>query len=77
MNEEGYITMVGRIKDLVIRGGENIYPTEIEQFLYKHPKIEDVQVIHKVFHNSQGTKSHKGFENQPKGNFNALLCMIL
>ncbi|XP_030836363.1 medium-chain acyl-CoA ligase ACSF2, mitochondrial [Strongylocentrotus purpuratus] len=45
MNEEGYITMAGRIKDLVIRGGENIYPTEIEQFLYKHPKIEDVQVI--------------------------------
>ncbi|XP_041479390.1 medium-chain acyl-CoA ligase ACSF2, mitochondrial-like [Lytechinus variegatus] len=45
MNEEGYLTIVGRIKDLVIRGGENLYPTEIEQFLYKHPKIEDVQVI--------------------------------
>lgn len=45
MNEDGYLTIVGRIKDLVIRGGENLYPTEIEQFLYKHPKIEDVQVI--------------------------------
>ncbi|KAJ8027739.1 Acyl-CoA synthetase family member 2, mitochondrial [Holothuria leucospilota] len=45
MDENGYCRIVGRIKDLIIRGGENIYPTEIEQFLYKHPKIEDVQVI--------------------------------
>ncbi|XP_029195189.2 medium-chain acyl-CoA ligase ACSF2, mitochondrial-like isoform X2 [Acropora millepora] len=45
MDENGYIKIVGRIKDLIIRGGENIYPTEIEQFLYKHPKIQDVQVI--------------------------------
>lgn len=45
MDEEGYITIVGRIKDMVIRGGENIYPREIEDFLYGHPKISDVQVI--------------------------------
>ncbi|XP_068720322.1 medium-chain acyl-CoA ligase ACSF2, mitochondrial-like [Montipora capricornis] len=45
MDENGYIKIIGRIKDLIIRGGENIYPTEIEQFLYKHPKIQDVQVI--------------------------------
>ncbi|XP_071949631.1 medium-chain acyl-CoA ligase ACSF2, mitochondrial-like isoform X2 [Antedon mediterranea] len=45
IDEDGFGKIVGRIKDLIIRGGENIYPTEIEQFLYKHPKIEDVQVI--------------------------------
>ena len=45
MDAEGYINIVGRIKDLVIRGGENIYPREIEEFLYTHPKISDVQVI--------------------------------
>jgi len=45
MDEEGYINIVGRIKDLVIRGGENVYPREIEEFLYSHPKISDVQVI--------------------------------
>ncbi|MEG2576238.1 MAG: AMP-binding protein [Glutamicibacter sp.] len=45
MREDGYCTIVGRIKDMVIRGGENIYPAEIEKFLYKHPDIEDVQVI--------------------------------
>ena len=45
MSEDGYLTIAGRIKDVVIRGGENLYPVEIEQFLYKHPKIEDVQVI--------------------------------
>ncbi|SDW83028.1 AMP-binding protein [Marinobacter mobilis] len=44
MDEEGYIQIVGRIKDMVIRGGENIYPKEIEEFLYTHPSIEDVQV---------------------------------
>ena len=41
----GYCNIVGRIKDVVIRGGENIYPREIEEFLYRHPKIQDVQVI--------------------------------
>jgi fatty-acyl-CoA synthase len=45
MDEEGYINIVGRIKDMIIRGGENIYPREIEEFLYTHPKVSDVQVI--------------------------------
>ena len=44
MDEEGYVQIVGRIKDMVIRGGENIYPKEIEEFLYTHPAIEEVQV---------------------------------
>ncbi len=45
MREDGYANIVGRIKDMVIRGGENVYPREIEEFLYTHPDIEDVQVI--------------------------------
>jgi fatty-acyl-CoA synthase len=45
MDEAGYLNIVGRIKDMVIRGGENIYPREVEEFLYSHPDIEDVQVI--------------------------------
>ena len=45
MDEDGYVSIVGRIKDLVIRGGENIYPREVEEFLYTHPAIADVQVI--------------------------------
>ena len=45
MREDGYCNIVGRIKDMVIRGGENIYPREIEEFLFHHPDIEDVQVI--------------------------------
>ena len=45
MREDGYCNIVGRIKDMVIRGGENIYPREIEEFLFGHPDIEDVQVI--------------------------------
>ena len=45
MDGEGYVNIVGRIKDMIIRGGENIYPREIEEFLYGHPKIRDVQVI--------------------------------
>ena len=45
MDADGYIRVVGRIKDMVIRGGENIYPREIEEFLYGHPEIADVQVI--------------------------------
>ncbi|MDG5500558.1 AMP-binding protein [Marinobacter sp. BGYM27] len=44
MDEDGYLQIVGRIKDMVIRGGENIYPKEIEEFLYTHPAISDVQV---------------------------------
>lgn len=45
MDDEGYLVIEGRIKDMVIRGGENIYPREIEEFLYSHPSIQDVQVI--------------------------------
>jgi fatty-acyl-CoA synthase len=45
MDAEGYVKIVGRIKDMIIRGGENIYPREIEEFLYTHPDISDVQVI--------------------------------
>ncbi len=45
MDDEGYIRIVGRIKDMIIRGGENVYPREIEEFLYTHPSISDVQVI--------------------------------
>lgn len=45
MRPDGYCTIVGRIKDMVIRGGENIYPREIEEFLYGHPDIADVQVV--------------------------------
>jgi len=45
IDEEGFCNIVGRIKDMVIRGGENIYPREVEEFLYRHPKIEDVQVF--------------------------------
>ena len=45
MDDDGYCNIVGRIKDMVIRGGENVYPREIEEFLYRHPKIQDVQVF--------------------------------
>ena len=45
MAADGYVNIVGRIKDMVIRGGENVYPREIEEFLYTHPDVEDVQVI--------------------------------
>jgi fatty-acyl-CoA synthase len=45
MDEAGYINIVGRIKDMIIRGGENVYPREIEEFLYTHPDIVDAQVI--------------------------------
>jgi fatty-acyl-CoA synthase len=45
IDEAGYARIVGRLKDMVIRGGENIYPREIEEFLYRHPKIQDVQCI--------------------------------
>jgi fatty-acyl-CoA synthase len=45
IDAEGYCNIVGRIKDMVIRGGENVYPREIEEFLYRHPKIQDVQVF--------------------------------
>ena len=45
MDEDGYIKIVGRIKDMIIRGGDNVYPREVEEFLYTHPKVEEAQVI--------------------------------
>jgi len=45
MDEEGYVKIVGRLKDMIIRGGENIYPREIEEFLYTHADVSDAQVI--------------------------------
>ena len=45
IDRAGYCNVVGRIKDMVIRGGENVYPREIEEYLYRHPKIQDVQVF--------------------------------
>jgi fatty-acyl-CoA synthase len=45
VDEDGYANIVGRIKDMVIRGGENVYPREVEEFLYQHPAIGDVQVV--------------------------------
>ena len=44
MDSDGFVRIEGRVKDMIIRGGENIYPVEVENFLYKHPKIADVQV---------------------------------
>jgi len=44
-DEEGYVKITGRIKDMIIRGGENIYPAEIESFIHSHPKVENVQVF--------------------------------
>jgi fatty-acyl-CoA synthase len=45
LDEKGYCNIVGRIKDMMIRGGENLYPREIEEFLFRHPKIQDVQIF--------------------------------
>lgn len=45
MDEQGYVRIVGRIKDMIIRGGENIYPREIEEFLYQHPAVQEAQVF--------------------------------
>jgi fatty-acyl-CoA synthase len=45
MDDDGYLNIVGRIKDLVIRGGENISPREVEEFLYTHPQVRDVQAF--------------------------------
>jgi len=44
MDDDGYVVICGRLKDMIICGGENVYPVEIEQFLHQHPKIADVQV---------------------------------
>ena len=45
MDDEGYVNIVGRIKDMIIRGGENIYPREVEEFLHTHPAVSEAQVI--------------------------------
>jgi len=45
MDESGYLNIVGRIKDMIIRGGENVYPREVEEYLYTHPSVSEVQVI--------------------------------
>src|SRR5213079_2737352 len=45
MDDDGFVAITGRIKDMVIRGGENVYPREIEEFLYAHPDVVDAQVI--------------------------------
>ena len=45
IDDQGYIKIIGRSKDLIIRGGENIYPKEIEEYLMKHPNVADAQVI--------------------------------
>src|SRR5947209_13873002 len=45
MNAQGYLNIVGRLKEMVIRGGENIFPREVEEFLVRHPKVADVQVV--------------------------------
>jgi fatty-acyl-CoA synthase len=45
IDDDGYCNIVGRLKDMVIRGGENVYPREVEEFLFRHPKIEDVQIV--------------------------------
>ena len=45
MDDDGYVVINGRLKDMIIRGGENVYPVEVEQFLYRHPKVADVQVV--------------------------------
>ena len=45
MDCEGFVEIVGRMKDMIIRGGENVYPRELEEFLHRHPDIDDVQVI--------------------------------
>jgi fatty-acyl-CoA synthase len=45
MDGAGYVNIVGRSKDMIIRGGENVYPREVEEFLYTHPRVQDVQVV--------------------------------
>lgn len=45
MDSKGYVRFIGRLKDMIIRGGENVYPREIEEFIHKHPKVSDVYVV--------------------------------
>ncbi len=62
MNEDGTVCIVGRTKDMIVRGGENIYPTEIEQFLFQHPLIEDahVKLAHKMLISSMTSQLNSG-----------------
>ncbi len=62
MDEEGYFKVTGRLKDMIIRGGENIYPREIEEYIYTHPAVRDVQVV--------GVPDHKYGEE-------VLACVVL
>ena len=52
MDAEGYVNIVGRIKDMIIRGGENVYPREIEEFLFKHPAVQEAQVCVLLSHSN-------------------------
>ena len=52
MDAEGYVNIVGRIKDMIIRGGENVYPREIEEFLFKHPAVQEAQVCVLLSHSA-------------------------
>lgn len=59
MDEQGFCKIVGRSKDMIIRGGENIYPTELEDFLHTHPKVQEVQVRHPGQGSPRG-RNHRG-----------------
>lgn len=59
-NGLGYCRIEGRLKDMIIRGGENIYPAEIEQFLHTHPKVQDVQVRISTTRGQQRSEAVKG-----------------
>ena len=60
MNDDGYVAITGRIKDMIIRGGENIYPREIEEFLHTHEKVSDVQVIGVPDHKNAAKRCARG-----------------
>ena len=73
MDDDGYVNIVGRIKDMIIRGGENIYPREIEEFLYTHPAIADVQVIG-VPDERYGERSAPGSSSRRTGSWMRTAC---
>lgn len=58
MNEQGFCKIVGRSKDMIIRGGENIYPAELEDFFHTHPKVQEVQVRHPAQVSPQKQETH-------------------
>jgi len=60
LDEHGYCKIIGRCKDMIIRGGENIYPAELEQFLHTHPKVEEVQVSRREVGGVSGRGSCRG-----------------